>query len=218
MDHRVVFLGNQRCALYSGVNRCTLPIYSSRVEYLESTGTQYINTLINPNSKTEFDLKINVLKKRLLFGGLNSPTNNAYIITGGDNSNIINATLFFRNTGSNNGIINNYNVYNVHTYSFKGGKFIIDNVIKANLPEQEQTVTAPFSIYLFNRETDNHSDTSNQCIARLYYFKCYQNDTLIQDLIPVRVGNAGYMYDTISGKLFANAGTGEFILGPDITE
>jgi hypothetical protein len=35
------------------------------------------------------------------------------------------------------------------------------------------------------------------------------------DLIPVRVGNVGYMYDKVSGKLFGNVGTGSFILGPD---
>lgn len=218
MDYRIVYIGNQRCALYSGVNRCSFPPpYDARVEYLESTGTQSINTLIKPNSQTEFDLKIHVLSKRLLFGGLDSPTNNAFIITGGNMQNT-NATLFFRNTGSNNESIDNYNVYIIHTYSFKGGKFIIDNVIIANLPEQVQTDTAPFSIYLFTRDTNGHPDINFQCIARIYLFKCYQNNTLIQELIPVRVGNVGYMYDTISGKLFANAGTGEFILGPDITD
>jgi hypothetical protein len=35
------------------------------------------------------------------------------------------------------------------------------------------------------------------------------------DLVPVRIGNVGYMYDKVSGKLFGNAGTGNFILGPD---
>jgi len=36
------------------------------------------------------------------------------------------------------------------------------------------------------------------------------------DLIPVRVGQVGYMYDKISNKLFGNSGTGSFILGPDL--
>lgn len=37
------------------------------------------------------------------------------------------------------------------------------------------------------------------------------------DLIPVRVGTVGYMYDKVSKQLFGNAGTGSFILGPDKT-
>ena len=35
------------------------------------------------------------------------------------------------------------------------------------------------------------------------------------DLIPVRVGNIGYMYDKVSGALYGNEGTGAFIVGPD---
>ena len=33
--------------------------------------------------------------------------------------------------------------------------------------------------------------------------------------IPVRVGQVGYMYDRVSGQLFGNQGTGNFILGED---
>ena len=35
------------------------------------------------------------------------------------------------------------------------------------------------------------------------------------DMIPVRVGSVGYMYDKVSGQIFGNSGTGSFILGPD---
>ena len=37
----------------------------------------------------------------------------------------------------------------------------------------------------------------------------------IRDFIPVRVGSTGYLYDKVSGQLFGNAGTGDFVLGPD---
>jgi hypothetical protein len=50
---------------------------------------------------------------------------------------------------------------------------------------------------------------------KLKYLKIYENNILVQDLVPVRKGNVGYMYDMVSGKIFENAGTGSFILGPD---
>ena len=51
---------------------------------------------------------------------------------------------------------------------------------------------------------------------RLYGAKIKDNDNkLVMDLIPVRKGNVGYMYDKISGQLFGNNGTGNFILGAD---
>lgn len=48
------------------------------------------------------------------------------------------------------------------------------------------------------------------------YFRAYKQDELILDLIPVRKGTVGYLYDRVSGKLFGNAGTGSFAIGPDI--
>ena len=36
------------------------------------------------------------------------------------------------------------------------------------------------------------------------------------DMIPVRVGTVGYMYDKVSGQLFGNSGTGAFLYGLDI--
>jgi hypothetical protein len=51
--------------------------------------------------------------------------------------------------------------------------------------------------------------------GRCYYFKLRDGNTLLLDCIPVRVGNVGYMFDKVSGKLFGNAGTGNLILGPD---
>jgi len=55
----------------------------------------------------------------------------------------------------------------------------------------------------------SHSD-------KVYSYKLYDNDILVRDFIPVRIGNIGYMFDKVTGKMFGNSGTGNFILGPDI--
>jgi hypothetical protein len=52
---------------------------------------------------------------------------------------------------------------------------------------------------------------------RVERFKITENNYLLYDFIPVRIGTTGYMYDKVSGQLFGNAGTGSFILGPDKT-
>ena len=57
---------------------------------------------------------------------------------------------------------------------------------------------------------------------RLYRIKLYGlNGTLIRDLIPVRVGSGssfeGAMLDTVERKVYRNAGTGSFIIGPEAT-
>lgn len=43
------------------------------------------------------------------------------------------------------------------------------------------------------------------------------NDEVVLDMIPVRIEQVGYMFDRVSGELFGNSGTGDFVLGNDIT-
>ena len=57
---------------------------------------------------------------------------------------------------------------------------------------------------------------SGKFIGRCYYMRVFDGQSLLLDCIPVRKGTTGYMYDKISSKLFGNAGTGSFILGPDV--
>lgn len=67
-----------------------------------------------------------------------------------------------------------------------------------------------------NTDSLKFLDVSNSLNLRFYYFKVWKGDNMIFDMIPVRIGNEGYFYDKISGNFFGNAGTGSFILGPDV--
>ena len=58
---------------------------------------------------------------------------------------------------------------------------------------------------------------SNGCPGiQIYSVKVWREDVLVRDMIPVRVGTKGYLYDCISGRLFGNSGSSDFILGPDL--
>ena len=52
--------------------------------------------------------------------------------------------------------------------------------------------------------------------CKFHYLQFKGRDGLL-DIIPVRVGDIGYLYDRASGQLFGNSGTGAFIIGPDKT-
>jgi hypothetical protein len=52
--------------------------------------------------------------------------------------------------------------------------------------------------------------------SRVYSLRIVRNNVLVFDGIPVRKGTVGYLYDRVSGKLFGNAGTGDFVLGQDV--
>ena len=51
--------------------------------------------------------------------------------------------------------------------------------------------------------------------GRIYSFRVSEGGVLRFDGIPVRKGTTGYLYDRVSKQLFGNAGTGDFVLGPD---
>ena len=73
------------------------------------------------------------------------------------------------------------------------------------------------SIYLFG--IDNYYDNTahlNPAVGHRI-IKCIftENNNILRDFIPVRKNGIGYMYDKVSGQLFGNAGTGQFIIGPD---
>ena len=50
---------------------------------------------------------------------------------------------------------------------------------------------------------------------RLYSFRLFLDDKKVADYIPVRKSGIGYLYDSVSDKLLGNGGTGSFVIGPD---
>lgn len=61
----------------------------------------------------------------------------------------------------------------------------------------------------------NGPGDTGSCVV-FYGVEIENGDGTNSNLIPVRVGNVGYMYDRVSRKLFGNAGTGAFVIGPDV--
>ena len=89
------------------------------------------------------------------------------------------------------------------------------------IPEARTKPLCPCPLWLFECNTGN-ATTTFKGKYRLYSFSLYDNDTrrYLLDFQPVRVGRIGYLFDRVSGEYlpFGNKGTGSFILGPDIKE
>ena len=74
-------------------------------------------------------------------------------------------------------------------------------------------------IYMFKNA---YSGVISHAGDRVYWLRFFINNTLRFNLIPVRFTNEngqteGAMYDKVTKQLFRNAGTGAFIIGPDIS-
>lgn len=186
--------------------------YNAEIEYLESTGTQYINTGILPSK----DLRTKVvqaftgnfiLKNSSVFGS-RGQGNSRYWANYDDGFEIgyggYLKTSVVVHPNEICTIDFNYIKNDSHYFSLNGIEYNVTG-----------TPNTQYSIVLFGRVVENTAPSLSP--LRIYKVQFIRNNVLIGDLIPVRVGQVGYMYDKVSGQLFGNAGTGDFILGPDVT-
>ena len=179
--------------------------YDAELEYLESSGTQWIDTLIHPVTGYGFELYggFTVFNNNEFFGGGNKYNDGLGICThgGAGSYGIIVGTTEVCTIAAINNVMHLFLVNS-------DGTVYIDNEYKG-----VSSTTFPEGTYTIN--IFRHSATKMSQAEKIYYCKIFNNESLVFDGIPVRKDGIGYIYDNVSKKLFANKGTGDFILGPD---
>lgn len=178
--------------------------YVGIIDYIQSTGTQYIDTGYKPNNNTrvvadiDFQPKDKWEKTFGTYGGVNSS-----------------AGKFFG--GEYNGTNYNtyYGVYNNKSFSTFKGRMIWDwnkNVYKigsASVTHNTSTFQSDYNIYIF--AGSGYGSLSGLANMKLYYFQIYDNGTLVRDFVPAKDGNGVVcLYDNVTKKFYYNAGTGTF--------
>ena len=197
--------------------------FDARIEYLESTGTQYVDTGIVPTGATGIDCDFAILNIAANFSPVfwsrgSSSTDRAFCFEGEYVREQTKAQARW-----DYGSYGPQQVRNVveqgarTTASVRSDTLTVDST---TLARNEQTVTGAGAIILFN--FCNYVNGERQMLSatvqpiRIYSCTIYDGSTLVRDFIPVRAGQTGYLYDKVSLQLFANKGTGDFILGPDL--
>ena len=181
--------------------------YDAAAEYLESTGTQWIDTGIVPTrtTKSVFDYQLtSQTAGRGLFGSYKIKSN--YYIY--QNS----ATSFEVGFGGHKSNAFMSDLY-LHEIEFDDLSVLVDG--KTVYTGSNYFASHEYTLPLFTIRSENTIYKGSS--ARIFYLEIYDDGVLVRDFVPVRVGTVGYMYDRVSGKLFGNQGTGEFIIGPDKT-
>lgn len=189
--------------------------YDAEVEYLQSSsGTQYIDTGITNNSTVIIDMKMSAQGIDML-NGAEQNTNNRY--KWGINGS---GYLYygFQNSYTSSSITGNIDV--PYIYHMEAGNCYINSINNTTCVSGQGSISqySSHSITLFKCYSGTKFMSSSSGTMRIYYCNINKssNNTNMQ-LIPVRIGQVGYMYDKVSGQLFSNAGTGNFTLGPDVT-
>ena len=194
-----------------------LPEGYTELEYIESTGTQYIDTNVLSNNYLGCELIFeytDIDGIQYAIGSLElekarfSPLfiDNYY-------SNKPNAFLYTNNISFVPKIYTNKTDTNIHYIKFNCSNsrdIIFDNINYGNVEEIGNSTKA--TIYLFARNYEGF-----QLGAKLKMYKCiiYENSIEVCNFIPA-LDSQGKpcMYDTVTKQSFYNKGTGEFIAGP----
>ena len=191
--------------------------YDAVVEYLESTGSEYIDTGITCRSYDGITaaFQVNAAQEGgnayTFFGeGMSYSRENMELYTASDKTKI--SFLIQGNTDITLDYTQKFNIdvrNKIATFTDDLGQTIgIAN--RSRLPDYTCSYTmAVYASHRANIIKGKH--------IRCFKFQIIQDSVIVIDLIPVRVGQVGYMYDRVSGQLFGNSGTGEFILGPDVS-
>ena len=212
-----------------------LPDEYQQVEYIESTGTQYIDTKIYPYRTTTV-IKFEITKiidsggaSNYLAGCYNINDNRYYI----GRIYIGNGELSSANRFNNyTKLIDNSANSGIHEiiYNDDNNCVIFDGVIKGTF--SDLTTQSQYSFYLFGRNSPEIG-FAEASASRIYscklvdktlqknlknFIPCKSTTTVTNADGNIVPANTKGLYDTVEGKFYTNQGTGEFIAGPDVNE
>lgn len=195
--------------------------YDAEVEYIESANVnQYINTGISGSSNVAFEIDVN-------FPGAASAAGWLFGSRVGNNNKMFAFMPYSKNRLSS---FRYGNQSNSPTVSYINARYTLSNMAQHNVCiatgaiSSQATKTYTCSAATFDNElpiylygmNDNGTAAATLVGIRFYGVKFWYNGELVRDFIPVRVGNVGYLYDKVSGKLYGNNGTGSFVIGNDV--
>ena len=207
--------GTDICWVYSIHNNVgnVSPAEYTALEYIESDGTQYIDTGIVQNTlnfQVDMDVSFSDTSGRYLFGV--SQTSPMYMGRNSGGHFEMNQGFTTLTSGINKRANLKWgrNTDNEHMKL----TVTIDGQSESLISQSAGTTTNNnFTLFTNNLRTT----VTNRLKGRIYYAKIYKNNELVFDAIPVQHGTTVGMYDTVSQQFFPSAASGtNFIAGPEL--
>lgn len=196
-----------------------LPKEYQQVEYIQSSGSQYINTLYKPNQNTKTEIVIETISLNTTFVPFGTRANSRLDYILGINFNS-----------------KNYIQYNINdpVYSTESSSTLLNTKFVAKLDknlgritynntniDMIPTATTDFSCItnLYIGCLNNNGSTSYLSPSyKLYSCKIWESEYLIKDFVPCyrKSDNVIGLYDLVSRTFFTNSGTGNFTKGGNV--
>lgn len=180
-----------------------LPVGYTRLAYIQSSGTQYVDTGFVPNQDTQFILDCERVTS-------NSADHFFGVRTGTSAKEAF--CLYIYNSGWRF-------AYNDHVAAYNGElskRNLIDSNKNITTINESLTLTGTYakftasaSALLFAMRSVSSGISYGE--FRLYFCQIYDNGTLVRDYIPcINASGAVGLYDLVGKQFYGNAGTGVF--------
>jgi hypothetical protein len=189
-----------------------LPQGYTEVEYIESTGSQYINTGVTGISGLMADgammpLSIPASGGAIFLGAYPPQWYMVYFNKG--------STGYSYNSWKSGSKGMQVGVKHEFAVDFTGGNqsFKIDGEVTCSSNIAEVVCTYP----IFAFAGSNNGSAFQFTIARLYNLRMYTKDTLLRDFVPCISDTDGAgLFDLVESKFYKNAGSGDFLVGNEV--
>lgn len=181
------------------------------LEYIQSSGSQHIDTGFKPNQNTRVVMDIEILSSSgttaAIFGGRNSTSssNNSFVLWK------ISGSAFrsdYRSTTTNISVTPTGR----HKIDKNKNKCTIDST---SITHSAGTFQSSYNLMLFANNGMGTID-SRKIHAKLYSCQVYDNDVLIRDYIGINYEGSIGLWDQVNEVFYPNKGTGNFVAGPSI--
>lgn len=212
--------------MIAGGGSPTPPVGPVRVEYIQTTDSQYFDTGVKAENDLDFELDVEVLSSGggcCLFGARNQDVNSQPFASN-NSQNVYcnnNGYLALNDKDFDSGYISNKpRILNArHTVKVINRELFVDGTsYKSSTSTQTYSYDVTVGLLRCHGTGDTwQSGTNRNVSAKIYGLKIYKSGTLIRDFLSYKDENdEGYLYDSLSGTSLYNIGTGTVTPGPSI--
>ena len=192
----------------------TLPYEYQKVEYIESTGTQYIDTGVT--GKTGY-----ITKAKLMLTEI--PNDGCIIGSRTSGVRIYPMHFYPGNYGYGYGVFWNSEkkgsantVLNVHSILLASHQELIINNVRIYTSSDSATYDTGYNMTIFGLNYNGTVQYFSKC--KLYSMKLYEGSIIVRDFIPCYRKSDGEigLYDLVNNVFYTNQGTGTFLKGENV--
>lgn len=205
------FFGNSGTGSFvAGAVPRKLPDGYTQVEYIESSGTQYIDTGVKPNGNSRVVLSGYNLSasSKWVFGSWHNWYTNEFGFNFEEGSSAANGFRYGATSAGVSGV-----PLGAFYLDHNGTTYAINNT-KGTMTAQQ--FTSSYSMYLFRFNAAGNA-SSGYFVGRIYFCQIYDNGTLIRDFVPCKnSGGVFGLYDILNDVFYQNAGSGTFAAGNEV--